>query len=105
MESFAAQKFLSDCERDSFQSLKETHIFPIPIVHAGEKEGEVSRKLRLGCHAALLVRRAILRQLGFTLSAGISTSKLVAKLAATYGKPNGQVNDFKAIKYVMTYFV
>jgi len=35
----------------------------------------------------------VLDTLGFTLSAGISTSKLVSKLAASYGKPNGQVCD------------
>lgn len=48
--------------------------------------------LQLGCHIAWTARRAVFEKLGFTLSAGISTNKLVSKLAASYGKPNGQVS-------------
>ena len=43
-----------------------------------------------GCIIARGIRKAVYDKLGFTLSAGISTSKLVAKLGASYGKPNGQ---------------
>ena len=48
------------------------------------------RALRRGCDVARGIRRAVFDTLGFTLSAGVSTSKTVAKLAASYGKPNGQ---------------
>ena len=36
------------------------------------------------------IRQDIWEILGFTMSAGISTNKTIAKLAASYGKPNGQ---------------
>jgi len=36
------------------------------------------------------IRQDIWKILGFTMSAGISTNKTMAKLAASYGKPNGQ---------------
>lgn len=58
--------------------------------------------LRRGCWVAKSIRQAVLKKLGFTLSAGISTSKLVAKLGASYGKPNGQAVIFpSAIGHVM----
>lgn len=40
------------------------------------------------------LRKAVFEELGFTLSAGISTSKLVSKLSASLGKPNGQAIIF-----------
>ena len=46
--------------------------------------------LRVGCWVAVQIRKAVAETLGFTLSAGISTGKTVAKLAASHGKPNGQ---------------
>mmetsp|Transcript_10758 Transcript_10758/g.22757 ORF Transcript_10758/g.22757 Transcript_10758/m.22757 type:complete len:801 (-) Transcript_10758:2060-4462(-) len=36
------------------------------------------------------IRKDVWKILGFTMSAGISTNKTMAKLAASYGKPNGQ---------------
>jgi DNA polymerase eta len=50
----------------------------------------VVKALQRGAWVASMIRTAVLNQLGFTLSAGISTSKLTAKLCASYGKPNGQ---------------
>jgi len=46
--------------------------------------------LRRGCLVARGIRKAVFDTLGFTLSAGVSTSKMVAKLGASYGKPAGQ---------------
>ena len=58
--------------------------------------------LRQGCWVAKAIRQSVFETLGFTLSAGISTSKLVAKLGASYGKPNGQAVIYpSAIHHVM----
>jgi len=46
--------------------------------------------LRRGCAVALAIRQAVMTELGFTLSAGVSTNKTLAKLSASYGKPAGQ---------------
>lgn len=47
------------------------------------------------------IRQDVLEILGFTMSAGICTNKMMAKLAATYGKPNGQAllhpNHFSSV--------
>jgi DNA polymerase eta len=43
-----------------------------------------------GCAIAHDIRNAVRQQLGFTLSAGIGPNKSIAKLSASYGKPNGQ---------------
>ena len=43
-----------------------------------------------GCRLAHWIRHSVTQKLGFTLSAGISVNKMVAKLGAGYGKPNGQ---------------
>ena len=90
-ENDAATKFLSNCDNESIQSMKETVIYHQELLDSREKNDEIGKALRMGSHVALTVRRAVFDQLGFTLSAGISTNKLVAKLGATYGKPNGQV--------------
>lgn len=55
-----------------------------------EDDPNIKLALERGCVVAHNVRKAVFDTLGFTLSAGISTCKLVAKLGASYGKPNGQ---------------
>ena len=96
-EMDAASKFRSQCDTNDavFQSMKETVICHEAHLDPREKMNDTAtstgRALRVGCHIARTVRRAVLDELGFTLSAGISTNKLVSKLAASYGKPNGQV--------------
>jgi nucleotidyltransferase/DNA polymerase involved in DNA repair len=42
------------------------------------------------CVVSHWIRQDVWTELGFTMSAGISTNKMMAKLAASYGKPNGQ---------------
>jgi hypothetical protein len=62
------------------------------------------RALKRGCIIARAIRKEVFDSLGFTLSAGISTNKLMAKLCASYGKPNGQAVGFPdAIPYVSTH--
>eukprot|EP00550_Attheya_septentrionalis_P009842 CAMPEP_0198284904 /NCGR_PEP_ID=MMETSP1449-20131203/4278_1 /TAXON_ID=420275 /ORGANISM="Attheya septentrionalis, Strain CCMP2084" /LENGTH=751 /DNA_ID=CAMNT_0043982125 /DNA_START=47 /DNA_END=2299 /DNA_ORIENTATION=+ len=60
------------------------------LLNRSEERTATNDALERGCVVARMVRKAVWDELGFTLSAGISTSKTVAKLAASYGKPNGQ---------------
>lgn len=67
-----------------------------------DSEDQTIQALLRGCTIAKGIRKAIYDKLGFTLSAGISTSKLVAKLGASFGKPNGQAVIFpQAIPFLM----
>ncbi|KAL1915321.1 uncharacterized protein VTP21DRAFT_6779 [Calcarisporiella thermophila] len=60
-----------------------------------EFENEIHRspqldRLMLASHLASFIRKMIYEKLGYTVSAGISTSKLLAKLMASVRKPNLQ---------------
>ncbi len=55
---------------------------------------DYQRALQRGCVIAYQIRQHIRATLGFTLSAGISCNKTLAKLSASYGKPNGQAVTF-----------
>ena len=92
-------KFQSECDDDNAtnQLPKETVVCHQACVDAHETNSEIGRALRRGCYVALTARKAVLDTLGFTLSAGISTNKLVSKLAASYGKPNGQVRELAVL--------
>jgi nucleotidyltransferase/DNA polymerase involved in DNA repair len=46
--------------------------------------------LQKACIVSHWIRTSVWEILGFTMSAGISTNKMMAKLSASYGKPNGQ---------------
>jgi len=48
------------------------------------------RALKKGSLIAWQIRQHIYKTLGFTLTAGIAVNKTLAKLSASYGKPNGQ---------------
>jgi DNA polymerase eta len=89
---FTENQFRSTCQKNALESLTETNICDESNLHPNDINAE--KALVLGCHVARIVRRAVFEELRFTLSAGISTSKLVAKLGATYGKPNGQAVVF-----------
>ncbi len=66
------------------------------------EEVKLIKALTRGCIIARGIRKAVHDKLGFTLSAGISINKLVSKLSASYGKPNGQAIVFPdAIPYLM----
>ena len=58
--------------------------------HNGSTEDPVEIALNRACRVSYWIRHDIWKILGFTMSAGISTNKTMAKLAASYGKPNGQ---------------
>ena len=106
-------EFQRNCLVESITSLRESvvcHQNRIPPSHIQQQhdtnndddDDDAATALRIGCHIAHTIRRIVFQTLGFTLSSGISTSKLVAKLAASYGKPNGQAVIYpEAIPYVM----
>lgn len=96
-------EFQRSCIAKSISSLKESVICHQNHTHLNDDvDDDDTMALRIGCHVASTVRQTVFETLGFTLSAGISTSKLVAKLAASYGKPNGQAVIYPdAIPYVM----
>mmetsp|Transcript_8000 Transcript_8000/g.11563 ORF Transcript_8000/g.11563 Transcript_8000/m.11563 type:complete len:536 (+) Transcript_8000:67-1674(+) len=50
----------------------------------------IHRALKQACLVSSWVRQDVRDELGFTMSTGISTNKMMAKLAASHGKPNGQ---------------
>lgn len=59
-------------------------------------------RVQRGCWVAREIRRSVFERLGFTLSAGISTNKTIAKLSASYGKPNGQAVTYpKNIEHLL----
>ena len=62
-----------------------------------DEDDPETRALWRGCVVAKGMRKAVFDKLGFTLSAGISFNKLVAKLGASYGKPNGQAVIFPSL--------
>jgi DNA polymerase eta len=67
-----------------------------------EDNDNLQQALYHGCQIAYTIRQAVYSQLGFTMSAGISVNKLLAKLGASYGKPNGQaLIKPSAIPYIM----
>jgi len=89
-----AKKFRATCDEAAIESLKDTVIYNDSSLDPRDKNDQIGNAIKLGCLIALTARRAVLNKLGFTLSAGISTNKLVSKLGATYGKPNGQAVVF-----------
>lgn len=67
-----------------------------------ERDDEYHLWLLRACWIARQIRRTVYDTLGFTLSCGISVNKTTAKLAASYGKPNGQAVCFPhAIDYML----
>ena len=59
-----------------------------------DDDEEEAAALRRGCIVARGVRSAVFSSLGFTMSAGVSINKTVAKLGASYGKSDGQAVVF-----------
>ena len=54
------------------------------------KQDAIHNALQRACQVSHFIREDVWNTLGFTMSAGISTNKMMAKLAASYGKPSGQ---------------
>ena len=61
-------------------------------IHVGKRrsDDEISRAIQKASLVSQWIRQDVWTTLGFTMSAGISTNKMMAKLAAGFGKPNGQ---------------
>lgn len=60
------------------------------------------RSIQLGCWIGHQIRKRVYNKLGFTLSAGVSCNKTIAKLTTSYGKPNGQAVTYdSAIEYIL----
>lgn len=51
------------------------------------------RSLLAGARLTAVMRLAVEQELGFTVSAGIASNKVLAKLASSRNKPNKQVRD------------
>jgi nucleotidyltransferase/DNA polymerase involved in DNA repair len=80
-----------------------TETVNVANVNVQENDPELVQSMKTGCYTAKLIRQNVYQQLGFTLSAGVSTCKLLAKLGASYGKPNGQAVIYpSAIPFVMS---
>ncbi|KAL3941889.1 MAG: hypothetical protein SGBAC_003814, partial [Bacillariaceae sp.] len=66
-----------------------------------EQSSPLNVALQKACQVSQQIRTDVWNNLGFTMSAGISTNKMMAKLAASFGKPNGQAllvpNNFETL--------
>mmetsp|Transcript_23630 Transcript_23630/g.57936 ORF Transcript_23630/g.57936 Transcript_23630/m.57936 type:complete len:691 (+) Transcript_23630:196-2268(+) len=89
----------------SIPNQKPTAVVGDSSSHNNDDEDEQQSPLKVALHRACQVSQQIRTDvwniLGFTMSAGISTNKMMAKLAAGYGKPNGQAvlhpNNFETV--------
>jgi nucleotidyltransferase/DNA polymerase involved in DNA repair len=77
--SLGKTKVVADQEQQSIESILER-----------KDLDNVEIALRRACQLSAWIRNDIWKKLGFTMSAGISTNKMMAKLTASFGKPNGQ---------------
>lgn len=66
------------------------HTFPMDADPSASHQSSLERRLLLGSHLALYMRQELHQQKGYTSTVGISTSKLLSKLAGNKNKPKGQ---------------
>jgi DNA polymerase eta len=67
-------------------------------------DAEEMLAFRRGIVLASRIRKHVRDKLNFTMTAGVGHNKTVAKLSATYGKPNGQAVTFPyAVKYLLSH--
>ncbi|KAK4506795.1 hypothetical protein PRZ48_000528 [Zasmidium cellare] len=67
------------------------HPYPKNYVHESTAQvDDLTLRLRLGSHIALYLRHQLEQHKGYTSTVGISTTKLVSKLAGNLNKPKGQ---------------
>ncbi|CAJ1958840.1 unnamed protein product [Cylindrotheca closterium] len=71
------------------------------IHNEDDEQSPLKIALHRACQVSQQIRTDVWNHLGFTMSAGIATNKMMAKLAAGYGKPNGQAvlhpNNFETV--------
>jgi DNA polymerase eta len=100
-DSCAWEKDGADSPELKETTLNETYVCAKEKIRMPDTHDADQRALWRGCVIARGLRQAVFECLGFTLSAGISTSKLVAKLGGSLGKPDGQAVVFpEAIPHV-----
>lgn len=90
-------------KNDSEPLTEEPSSAPLPR-NDGEEEEEAEDDLVLwkASMIAYWIRQRIRQTFGFTLSAGVGPNKTIAKLSATYGKPNGQAVTFpRHVEYLL----
>ena len=93
----AVQQMTMDTDeaaKETFEIGKDTEEAIAETDNKNNNDLRAGRLLMLGAWIALRIRKAVFDRLGFTMSAGIGGNKMVAKLAAGYGKPNGQAVCF-----------
>lgn len=95
----------SGFEVDATAFAGQTHK-PSPKI-SGEYSKDLSMRLRLGSHLAHFLRTKLHRR-GFPSTAGIATSKLIAKLVGAVNKPHNQTTfippyETNAIEFISTY--
>jgi DNA polymerase eta len=105
------------CSKDGASNNLETHEDYKSALEATKVIGEVGeatkkstnddseevQAIQRGCILAYHIRKYVKEKLGFTISAGISRNKTLAKLSAGYGKPNGQAVTYpSAIEYLLS---
>lgn len=91
-----------ETKENSIAAVQETILYgdlTYDLIHMDDEEKALIR----GCEIARGIRKTVFHELGFTMSAGIGQAKTFAKLAASYGKPNGQAVIFpQALNKVRT---
>ena len=83
---------------EKYMCPRESEFDGADLLSTGKVFGDPEEECPCGCHARLLaasriaaeMRSKILKELGLTCSAGIAHNKLLAKLAGSLNKPNGQ---------------
>ena len=83
-----AEDTVRDCGIDSTVVAGRKNLAHFFVENETDDPHEIA--LNRACQVSNWIRQDIWNILGFTMSAGISTNKTMAKLAASYGKPNGQ---------------
>lgn len=81
----------SKSNRDTEPSTEEEETWPRSEYGKNEDDHLTFWKAAM---IAIWIRERIRDSLGFTLSAGVGANKTLAKLSASYGKPNGQAVTF-----------
>lgn len=86
-------KFCYDHTRSTYNEDQPTTDASVVVgdstIHTADNSS-VKDALHKACQVSHWIRNDVWNSIGFTMSAGISTNKVMAKLAASFGKPNGQ---------------
>jgi hypothetical protein len=88
-ESWSTSDSVAECDSIEREARAKSTVYHDDDT-AKKDDSNTARALWRGCEVAFGLRSAVFNKLGFTLSAGISINKSVAKLGAGFGKPNGQ---------------